>query len=539
MERKAWARAWRPQFFRDVCGHQEVIKAFQVALATGRLHHAYLLTGTRGVGKTTLARIFAKALNCEQGVVDEPCNQCEHCEAITKGDFVDVLEIDAASRTRVEETRELLENVPFRPVSGRFKVYIIDEVHMLSMHSFNALLKTLEEPPPHAKFILATTDPQKLPATIVSRCLRFHLRSLSQSEISLQLTKILQQENISYDPEALMMVAEAGQGSLRDALSLLEQVVMIAGTPLKEDDVAKALGVVPSAMLLSFWRMLALGDFVSLPAWLQEVYEAGVNYKALLRRLVAIAYEVSLYQTTKVYKADFHLAEIDLKHLSSTISATDVQLFYEALLKGLDDLSKTPSEKIAFEMAILRGIFFIKAASLDEIKEVPRQVVSHPSVKKPKEKTIDFPVGANQHQAQEALPSKKEPAVLTEGSWRELAKSIPLQGIPKMVLLETCFGSLNGKNLILLMDKKSLPMVSAHVKQELQTKISAHLARDIQLEIQSATKALKTARVELEEEKANQKRQNQERFAKNPAVQETLEKLNGTLDLDSIREVER
>lgn len=547
MERKAWARSWRPQSFSEVCGHQEVIKAIQSSLSTGRLHHAYLLTGTRGVGKTTIARLLAKSLNCEQGVVAEPCNQCSRCDAISRGDFADVLEIDAASRTRVEETRELLENVPFRPIEGRYKVYVIDEVHMLSMHSFNALLKTLEEPPEHVKFILATTDPQKLPATIVSRCLRFHLKSLSTDDIAQQLEKVLDAESVSFESNAVQMVAEAGQGSLRDALSLLEQVAMLSSNQLTESDVAEALGLVPTAMFLKFFRLLASQQFEHIPAWLKEVHASGANYKALLKRLVGLVHEVCMYQVMGTVLQAPNLPEKELQKLCDSVSATDLQLLYEALLKGIDDLARAPSEQLAFEMAILRGLFFVKATSTPiqttnkSRSSSPEQAVQHKAPSAPEKKMDNALANKTNLKTEQPLSKPTRSSVpqgkLTEDSWRDMAKKIPAQGISKMVLLETCLGSFDGKRLTLEMGKRSLPMISAQVKQDLKQKISMFLGQEVQLDFVAGEANKKTPRDDIEEEKARQKKANQEKFETNPAIKEAMQELNGKLDPDSIRQV--
>src|SRR5210317_108721 len=285
MSYQVLARKWRPGSFREMVGQQHVLRALINALDHDRLHHAYLFTGTRGVGKTTIARILAKCLNCEQGVSSQPCGECGSCLEIAEGRSVDLLEVDAASRTKVEDTRELLENVQYAPTRSRYKVYLIDEVHMLSSHSFNALLKTLEEPPPHVKFLLATTDPQKLPATILSRCLQFNLKSLTVGQISGQLAHILDRESIPAEDGAIRQLAFAADGSMRDALSLLDQALAFGGGRIEEPLVAKMLGTIDRDHVVRLLRLLADNDARGLVEALREIDEQFPNYGRLLEDL--------------------------------------------------------------------------------------------------------------------------------------------------------------------------------------------------------------------------------------------------------------
>src|SRR5690554_565799 len=296
MSYQVLARKWRPRNFSEVVGQHHVLKPLFNALQTGRLHHAWLLTGTRGVGKTTIARILAKSLNCELGVTAQPCGQCQICTAIDQGRFVDLLEIDAASRTKVEDTRELLDNVQYAPTQGRYKVYLIDEVHMLSRHSFNALLKTLEEPPEHVKFLLATTDPQKLPITVLSRCLQFNLKALSRDEISAQLQRVLDAEQVPFEAPALQALAKAAQGSLRDALSLTDQAIAQGDHAVTMAGVQQMLGSVPSYQLVQLLQHVLSGDAEAMLATLDTVAGQVPDLSGLLPEMQNLVHQLALFQ---------------------------------------------------------------------------------------------------------------------------------------------------------------------------------------------------------------------------------------------------
>ena len=351
------ARKYRPQIFREMVGQEHVLKALINALDHNRLHHAYLFTGTRGVGKTTVARVLAKCLNCEQGVSSEPCGVCSACKEITEGRSVDLIEVDAASRTKVEDTRELLENVQYAPSRSRFKIYLIDEVHMLSTNSFNALLKTLEEPPEHAKFLLATTDPQKLPATVLSRCLQFHLKNLGRDKIADHLGFVLERELISAEPAALAEIARSAEGSMRDALSLTDQAIAHGGGRLVHADVATMLGTISAANVVPVIQALAESDAASLVAASDHMAEHGVDYLKALDSLMQWFHQIALVQ----WVGPIDSGDPDSTHVTSfasKFSAEDVQLFYQMLSKGRSELHDTGDPKAAFEMILLRLLAF-------------------------------------------------------------------------------------------------------------------------------------------------------------------------------------
>ena len=358
MSHQVLARKWRPQTFADIVGQEHVVTALVNALKADRLHHAYLFSGTRGVGKTTVARVLAKALTCETGITPEPCGRCPTCQSIAEGRFVDLIEVDAASRTRVEDTRELLENVQYTPTRGRFKIYLIDEVHMLSGHSFNALLKTLEEPPEHVKFLLATTDPQKLPVTVLSRCLQFTLRHISSEKITQQLGAILEQEAIGFAAPALMQLAASADGSLRDALSLLDQAIAYSGGDVTEQAVSQMLGTVPSEQVEALITAICDFDAGQAIQLIHSLTTLNIDFSRLLDQFIVIFHAAAISQAVPEYKQQAILFADAIKMVSEKMAAEDIQLFYQIVLTSRKDLCLAHSPRAGFEMAVLRMIMF-------------------------------------------------------------------------------------------------------------------------------------------------------------------------------------
>ncbi|KXO13369.1 DNA polymerase III subunits gamma and tau [Moritella sp. JT01] len=357
MSYQVLARKWRPHNFQQVVGQQHVLTALVNALEQDRLHHAYLLSGTRGVGKTTIARILAKSLNCEKGITSKPCGECSTCVEIDQGSYVDLLEIDAASRTKVEDTRELLDNVQYKPARGRFKVYLIDEVHMLSKHSFNALLKTLEEPPEYVKFLLATTDPQKLPITILSRCLQFHLKSLTTEQISQQLVHILSREHCQYELSALNSIAKAADGSMRDALSLTDQALSHGAGEVLHQTVLDMLGTLDHSHMLQLLRLIVSGDANNCMAKIAEVSSLGPDFDQLHVELASLLHRIAMAQILPSSVVDTEHAD-KVKALCDDMSPEDVQLYYQITLTGRKELPLAPDPRSALEMTILRMLAF-------------------------------------------------------------------------------------------------------------------------------------------------------------------------------------
>lgn len=359
MSYQVLARKWRPQAFADVVGQEHVLTALANGLSLGRLHHAYLFSGTRGVGKTTIARLLAKGLNCETGITATPCGQCDNCREIEQGRFVDLIEIDAASRTKVEDTRDLLDNVQYAPARGRFKVYLIDEVHMLSRHSFNALLKTLEEPPSHVKFLLATTDPQKLPVTILSRCLQFHLKALDVELIRNQLDYVLQQEQIESEPRALQLLARAADGSMRDALSLTDQAIAMGQGVVGSHIVSQMLGTLDDEQPLGLIEALVDGSGEQVMTLLNQAASRGVEWEALLVEMLRLLHRIAMVQLLPGSISDEEESHAPrLRELARVVPPADVQLYYQTLLMGRKDLPLAPDRRMGVEMTLLRALAF-------------------------------------------------------------------------------------------------------------------------------------------------------------------------------------
>jgi DNA polymerase-3 subunit gamma/tau len=363
MSYQVLARKWRPKSFDQLVGQEHVSQALINGLDQDRVHHAFLFTGTRGVGKTTIARILAKCLNCETGVTSRPCGECSSCVDIDEGRFIDMMEIDAASRTGVEDMRELLESVHYTPTRGRYKVYVIDEVHMLSGHSFNALLKTLEEPPPHVKFVLATTDPQKIPVTILSRCLRFNLRRLLPDQIGDYLKLIVESEGVETEPQALVSISRAADGSMRDGLSLLDQAIAYGAGKLTMSDVVNMLGLVDHAHVTSMISALASGDAEALLAIVEELVAQSRDLETVLLSLAEVLHRVTLVQCAPGYR-DPERSDWDaIVELGQLISAEDAQLFYQIAIKGRDELGLAPDPRTGLEMTLLRMLAFRPAST--------------------------------------------------------------------------------------------------------------------------------------------------------------------------------
>ena len=357
------ARKWRPRIFSELVGQEHVVKALTNALGERRLHHAYLFTGTRGVGKTTLARIIAKALNCETGVSAEPCGRCGACVEIDAGRFVDLVELDAASHTQVDNMRELLEGALYAPTSGRYKVYIIDEVHMLSRNAFNAMLKTLEEPPEHVKFILATTDPQKIPVTVLSRCLQFNLKQIPQPQIRAQLQKILEAEGVAFEPPALALLARAAQGSMRDSLSLLDQAIAHGGGRVEESAVRAMLGAVDHAYLYALLRALAMRDGAALIAEADRMASRSLSFEMALQDMGTLLHRLALLQAVPGTAADDDPDREVLLELAGSFGAEDLQLYYQIALQGRGDIGLAPDDYAGFTMTLLRMLAFVPEES--------------------------------------------------------------------------------------------------------------------------------------------------------------------------------
>lgn len=392
MSYQVLARKWRPQTFADVVGQEHVLTALANGLSLGRIHHAYLFSGTRGVGKTSIARLLAKGLNCETGITATPCGVCDNCREIEQGRFVDLIEIDAASRTKVEDTRDLLDNVQYAPARGRFKVYLIDEVHMLSRHSFNALLKTLEEPPAHVKFLLATTDPQKLPVTILSRCLQFHLKALDVEQIRHQLEHILNEEHIAHEPRALQLLSRAADGSLRDALSLTDQAIASGDGQVSTQAVSAMLGTLDDDQALSLVEAVVDANGERVMSLINEAAARGIEWEALLVEMLSLLHRIAIVQLSPAaLGSDMAAIEQRMRELARTVPPGDLQLYYQTLLIGRKELPWAPDRRMGVEMTLLRALAFHPRMPLPEPETLrqsfapvaPTAVMTPPQVQQP------------------------------------------------------------------------------------------------------------------------------------------------------------
>jgi DNA polymerase-3 subunit gamma/tau len=402
MSYQVLARKWRPKTFREMVGQEHVLKALINSLDRDRLHHAYLFTGTRGVGKTTIARILARCLNCEVGVSSEPCGQCGACLEITENRFIDLIEVDAASRTKVEDTRELLDNVQYAPTRGRYKVYLIDEVHMLSTHSFNALLKTLEEPPPHVKFLLATTDPQKLPATILSRCMQFSLKNMAPENIVGHLKYVLEQEMVAAEDAALYQLANAADGSMRDALSLTDQAIAFGSGKVSDSDVTTMLGSVDRNAVADLLSKVIAKDAKAVLAKVGQLGEHGADYMAVLEELLSLLHRLTIAQVVPE-AVEEHWGDKDaLVAMAKAVPAEEIQLFYQMALNGRKDLAFAPDLRSGFEMILMRMLAFAPLV-IPEWAERGVTIAAVPAA-------VKSPVSASaQSQSQPEVQTKVEP----------------------------------------------------------------------------------------------------------------------------------
>ena len=358
MSYQVLARKWRPANFKEMVGQEHVLQALMNALDSDRLHHAYLFSGTRGVGKTTIARIFAKSLNCDTGISSEPCGTCSSCLEVDQGRSVDLIEIDAASRTGVDDMRELLDNVQYAPTRGRFKIYLIDEVHMLSRHSFNALLKTLEEPPPHIKFLLATTDPQKVPVTVLSRCLQFNLKRMSRMQIQSHLQFLLDEEKISTEPAALSLIASAADGSMRDGLSLLDQAIAYGAGSVLQASAESMLGAISKDYLLKIFDALVQQDAAAIIAEARNIISNNPDYQRVCAEMIALLQQMALFKADAGIDLDDDMFGEKIAELCAQWSMEEIQLYYQIMLQGRQDLKISPDDAAGFEMLMLRLLAF-------------------------------------------------------------------------------------------------------------------------------------------------------------------------------------
>jgi DNA polymerase-3 subunit gamma/tau len=514
----ALARKWRPHSFAEMTGQEHVLRALANALASDRMHHAYLFAGTRGVGKTTVARILAKCLNCERGVSATPCGECASCREIDAGRSVDLIEVDAASRTRVDDTRELLDNVQYAPTRSRYKIYLIDEVHMLSAHSFNALLKTLEEPPPHVKFLLATTDPQKLPVTVLSRCLQFNLKRLSVALISARLQQILRAENIQFEPAAVQLLAHGGDGSLRDALSLLDQLLAYGNGKALEADARAMLGTVGRDQIVQLAQLLAAGEAGALIEYANALDERASDYAQLLEQLAALLERVALKQLVPDFEGDeLHPVEL-LAHLAAALPAEDVQLFYQTAILGRRDLALAPDARTGFRMTLIRMLAFrpasTSAASAGALMPA-RAAAASPAAPLPSARAATSAAGPD--------------------DWPSILAALDLQGAPRQLAANCVLLGREGATLRLALDPRSASLRTRALEDKLTQALARHFGSAVRLEIEVRDSTAETPARSSERAQAERRAQARSAFEADPTVEAFKERFGASVLADTVR----
>lgn len=565
MTYQVYAIKTRPQSFSQVIGQIPVVSALTHALDKNKLHHAYLFTGTRGVGKTTIARIIAKALNCEQGVSSNPCNQCDNCLSITQGKFPDLVEIDAASKTKVEDTRSLLDTVIYSPIQGRYKIYLIDEVHMLSTHSFNALLKTLEEPPSHVKFLLATTDPHKIPATIVSRCLQFTLKWVDSMVIVNHLESILNQDNIKFESTALNLLAAAAQGSVRDSLSLLEQAVALGAGEVTAGGVRSMLGSLEGEDIITILKHIIAKDSEAVIKKVYDLTMLGADIGQVLTQLIYNLHQLAIIQQAPNIAADLDLElKSELMALAKEISSEDLQVYYQIALLAKRDLPYSPQPKLALEMALMRMLNFVPVdyTRVRDGASQKKAVISSNTV----QSQINNQKIFERSQAQESVPLQQTVATTSiqkplveinklelgsgnqnipdKANWHIWVKQLNLTGIHLQIIKNTEFQNFSNDNLTLILDRRVKALVNQNRLDDISRRISQFIGKEVKLVLENSS-INKDDRVKvitpthIESEQHQQK--HEELVAKlqnDPNIENIMRTFNGELKLDSVELIE-
>ena len=556
MSYQVLARKWRPRSFKDLVGQGHVLKVLINALDSGRLHHAYLFTGTRGVGKTTLARILAKCLNCEAGVSSTPCGECGACVGIDEGRFVDLIEVDAASRAKVDETRELMDNVQYSPTAGRHKVYLIDEVHMFSKHSFNALLKTLEEPPPHVKFLLATTEPKRIPITILSRCLQFNLKHLTVEEIEGQLQTIMEAENVPAEGASAALLAAAADGSMRDALSLLDQAISYGNGRLEEAQMRDMLGAIDSNELRGLLDDIIRRDAGGLFARINKVAEMTPDYDALLAELLSILHDTAVAQALPKTP---ELAGETAAGFASRLKKEDVQLYYQIALNGRRDLYMAPDQKMGFEMTLIRMLAFrpLQDAASPASGAGPGAASSREKAPRPAEAAPPAPVSAPPAPPVAPAPSavavktapppapsappapareKRPLSALSNDNWPALIDEMALSGLTRELARHCILKDCNGNQVSLILQPGHRHLLSPAQQEQLQAALRRRFDEGLRVLFEeeegnaAETPAQKQVRARLEEKQAAIKA-----IEDDPKVKTLQEAFGATIDAASAR----
>ncbi len=554
MSYQVLARKWRPGNFSEMVGQDHILRALINALDEDRLHHAYLFTGTRGVGKTTVARIFAKSLNCETGITSKPCGECGACREIAEGRFIDLIEVDAASRTKVEDTRELLDNVQYAPTHGRFKVYLIDEVHMLSGHSFNALLKTLEEPPPHVKFLLATTDPQKLPVTILSRCLQFNLKRMPVPLIDGHLKHILQQESVVFDDASVRLISHGADGSMRDALSLLDQAIAFGGGKLEQAEVQTMLGTVSRDRVMQILKALIANDAPAVMKQVDDLSDLSPDYANVLAELLSLLHQMALAQKVPEAVDENLLDREELQSLAKQLTSEDIQLFYQVGLIGRRDLPLAPDPRGGLEMALLRMLAFKptlegRAANPAAVTKTPAPPSSPPSsapqaapqnISPATSPAVTQTQAAVQTQPQSApaqQPASTPAPIQFDDNWTGLVEAMNLRGMVKQLAVNCTLQEKSATVVKLILNKENEQLLNSIMQSKLEEALCSSLQQKLKLQIelgeqQVESPAQTTARSQVERQQSAEVIIQQD-----PMVQALKESFNAEIVPNSVKPV--
>jgi len=533
------ARKYRPHKFEELVGQEHTIKTLVNALDNNNLHHGFLFTGTRGVGKTTIARIFAKSVNCEKGVSSKPCGKCETCLEIDQGHSVDLIELDAASHTGVDHMREILENAQYLPTKNLYKIYLIDEVHMLSKSSFNALLKTLEEPPGHIKFLLATTDPKKLPVTILSRCLQFNLNKLSHNEILSQLKFVMDSEGLEFEESALSKIADFGNGSMRDALSLLDQSISYGNGSVKAKDIKAMLSLVLHDDVIKLATLVIERRAEEVILFVRDLAHKGENLSNALQDLTSLFHQISIAQMLN------HNEQIDsdILTLASQISTHDLQLFYQIAINAQKDFSFSPSEQIGLEMTLLRMIAFHPEyegekktpKTSTEPKNKSTKIKKSTLEAKPKveaKNTKETP--QNKYNKEKQTKSRSQMSIKNQKDWERIINNLPFEGAAKMLVKNTLFSSYESDQLVLTLNKEFSNLLTKNVKKSIEKTLHKEF-NEFSLEIESGnTNGSTLSQKEAIKEKQKRK-QTQKQFLDDEGLKKIEEAFNTKVDLKSIK----
>lgn len=535
MTQTVLARKWRPQTFEQIVGQKSVTQALMQSLIMQRIHHAYLFTGIQGSGKTTLARILAKCLCCETGISAKPCEICQTCQDITAGCYPELIEVDAASRTRVEETRDLLDNIVYMPTRGRFKIYLIDEVHMLSTHSFNALLKTLEEPPEHAKFILATTDPQKIPATILSRCLQYALKPVNAEEIAAHLAFILEQEHIPAMSDALFAIAQSAQGSVRDALSLLDQAIAYSAGNVTIDAVRNMLGLVSADFIYELLGAVAKQDAKKLLEQIALISQEGFGFDAVLGEMLVCLQRAATLQLIPQWDIkDAH--EQSLRDLARNFSAQMIQLLYSIVLMGRRDLMLAPNSRSAFEMVMLR--LFAFSPQEVNVKDVSVSSVATPVVSLPPAAPASMkqePINSAQR-----LPAQKQPpserVFINNQAWEEVVEHLKLVGVACALAKNSVLVAYDGEKATFMLSAQHEPLYHETQQQRIAQALSQYVGKEIAVHFKIGATAQETPMAASARVQRAAKTELIETMRNDPGVQLLEKELGARLDIESIQQ---